>query len=183
MLLCFAALPPALHTEAHKLQQAFATIPATAFVPEPPVTCTYAHDQYSSHSGQELLVRNRGGTSTSSFNAYAQVLELMSRDIGSMTHITCSVARGKWAHILECLRLTPGQREAVMGARKEHLNKLRAVCQERQDLNLAVRPVFSHLLCLLCAVSSVCCKCQSFHQCNEPLNKLRAACQEQQDLN
>lgn len=67
-----------------------------------------------------------------------QVLELMSRDIGSMTHITCSVARGKWAHILECLQLIPSQREAVMGARKEHLNKLRAVCQERQDLNLAV---------------------------------------------
>lgn len=65
-------------------------------------------------------------------------MELMSRDIGSLTHITCSVAREKWGGILASLRLTPGQRESVMAARKEHLNKLRAVCQERQDLNFQV---------------------------------------------
>lgn len=65
-------------------------------------------------------------------------MELMSRDFGELAHITCSVQRQKWSHILDCIKLTPSQRESMMATRKEHLNKLRATYQERQELNFKV---------------------------------------------
>ena len=72
-----------------------------------------------------------------------QVMELMSRDFGQLAHITCSVQRQKWSLILDCIKLTPSQREAMMVTRKEHLNKLRATYQERQELNFKVSCIAS----------------------------------------
>ena len=69
----------------------------------------------------------------------AQVMELMVRDMGQLTHIECSVKRQKWASVLQALKLTPEQREQVMGIRKEHLNKLRRIFQDRQELNTQVQ--------------------------------------------
>lgn len=70
---------------------------------------------------------------------YGQVMELMVRDMGQLTHIECSVKRQKWMSVLQALKLTPGQREQVMANRKEHLNNLRRLYQERQELNMQVR--------------------------------------------
>lgn len=67
-----------------------------------------------------------------------QVLELMVRDMGQLSHIECSVKRQKWTHVLQALKLTPDQREQVMGLRREHLNKLRGIFQDRQGLNMQV---------------------------------------------
>lgn len=68
-----------------------------------------------------------------------QVMELMVRDMGQLSYIECSVKRQKWTHVLQALKLTPHQREQLMGLRKSHLNKLRAVFQDRQQLNSQVR--------------------------------------------
>ena len=65
-------------------------------------------------------------------------MELMVRDMGQLAHIECSVKRQKWTHVLQALKLTPHQREQLMGLRKEHLNKLRAIFQDRQQLNSQV---------------------------------------------
>lgn len=67
---------------------------------------------------------------------YAQVMELMGRDMGQLTHIECSVKRQKWTHVLQALKLTPDQREQLMSNRKEHLNKLRRIFEDRQELNM-----------------------------------------------
>lgn len=69
----------------------------------------------------------------------AQVMELMVRDMGQLTHIECSVKRQKWATVLQALKLTPDQREQLMSNRKEHLNKLRRIFQGRQELNMQVQ--------------------------------------------
>lgn len=69
----------------------------------------------------------------------SQVMELMVRDMGQLTHIECSVKRQKWANVLQALKLTPEQREQLMGNRKEHLNKLRRIFQDRQELNVQVQ--------------------------------------------
>ena len=37
-----------------------------------------------------------------------------------------------------------GQQERFMGLRKQHLNKLRSIYQERQDLNMQVSPPLQH---------------------------------------
>ncbi|KAL3146023.1 hypothetical protein ABBQ38_015378 [Trebouxia sp. C0009 RCD-2024] len=68
-----------------------------------------------------------------------KVMELMVRDMGQLSYIECSVKRQKWTHVLQALKLTPHQREQLMGLRKSHLNKLRAVFQDRQQLNSQVR--------------------------------------------
>ena len=66
-------------------------------------------------------------------------MELMVRDMGQLTHIECSVKRQKWANVLQALKLTPEQREQLMRNRKEHLNKLRRIFQDRQELNMQVQ--------------------------------------------
>ena len=65
-------------------------------------------------------------------------MELMVRDMGQLTHIECSVKRAKWTQVLEVLKLSPTQQDQLMANRKEHLNKLRKVYQERQELNMQV---------------------------------------------
>ena len=60
------------------------------------------------------------------------------RDMGQLAHIECSVKRQKWTTVLQALKLTPDQREQLMGNRKEHLNKLRRIFQDRQELNMQV---------------------------------------------
>ncbi len=67
-----------------------------------------------------------------------QVMELMVRDMGQLTHIECSVKRAKWTQVLAVLKLSPTQQDQLMANRKEHLNKLRKVYQERQELNMQV---------------------------------------------
>lgn len=67
-----------------------------------------------------------------------QVMELMVRDMDQLSKIECSIKRGKWAEVLQALKLTDAQREQLMANRKEHLNKLRRVFQERQELNMQV---------------------------------------------
>ncbi len=76
-----------------------------------------------------------------------QVMELMVRDMGQLTHIECSVKRAKWTQVLAVLKLSPTQQDQLMANRKEHLNKLRKVYQERQELNMQVgaRSVLSRL--------------------------------------
>ncbi len=78
-------------------------------------------------------------------------MELMVRDMGQLTHIECSIKREKWTHVLETLMLTPAQREQLMANRKEHLNKLRKVYQDRQELNMQVS-----LCCEACTVQTLC---------------------------
>ena len=39
---------------------------------------------------------------------------------------------------VQVLQLDEGQQERFMGLRKQHLNKLRSIYQERQDLNMQV---------------------------------------------
>ena len=65
-------------------------------------------------------------------------MELMVRDMGQLTHIECSVKRAKWTQVLAVLKLSPTQQDQLMANRKEHLNKLRKVYQERQELNMQV---------------------------------------------
>ena len=67
-----------------------------------------------------------------------QVMELIVRDLGQLTHIECSIKREKWTRVLAALKLTPVQREQLMATRKDHLNKLRQVYQDRQELNMQV---------------------------------------------
>ncbi|KAA6417573.1 MAG: hypothetical protein FRX49_12448 [Trebouxia sp. A1-2] len=65
-----------------------------------------------------------------------KVMELMVRDMGQLTHIECSVKRAKWTQVLAVLQLSPTQQDQLMANRKEHLNKLRKVYQDRQELNM-----------------------------------------------
>ena len=65
-------------------------------------------------------------------------MELMVRDMGQLTHIECHIKRAKWTQVLEALKLSAAQQEQLMANRKEHLNKLRRVYQERQELNMQV---------------------------------------------
>ena len=67
-----------------------------------------------------------------------QVMELMVRDMGQLTHIECSVKRQKWMTVLQALKLTPEQREQLMATRKQHLDALRRIYQDRQELNMKV---------------------------------------------
>lgn len=60
------------------------------------------------------------------------------RDMGQLTHIECHIKRAKWTQVLEALKLSAAQQEQLMANRKEHLNKLRRVYQERQELNMQV---------------------------------------------
>ena len=60
------------------------------------------------------------------------------RDMGQLTHIECSVKRAKWTQVLAVLKLSTTQQDQLMVNRKEHLNKLRKVYQERQELNMQV---------------------------------------------
>lgn len=69
--------------------------------------------------------------------------------MGQLTHIECSVKRQKWTQVLQALKLTPDQREQLMSNRKEHLNKLRRIFEDRQELNMQVggRPTL-HCVCI-----------------------------------
>ena len=73
------------------------------------------------------------------------------RDMGQLTHIECSVKRAKWTQVLAVLKLSPTQQDQLMANRKEHLNKLRKVYQERQELNMQVSAcsVLSTCSCIL----------------------------------
>ncbi len=85
-----------------------------------------------------------------------QVMELMVADMGQLTHIECSVKRAKWVQVLAVLKLSPTQQEQLMANRKEHLNKLRKVYQERQELNMQVGAclVLSRLRSLGCQLQT-----------------------------
>ena len=60
------------------------------------------------------------------------------RDMGQLTHIECHIKRAKWTQVLDVLKVSAVQQEQLMANRKEHLNKLRKVYQERQELNMQV---------------------------------------------
>ena len=73
----------------------------------------------------------------------------MVRDMDQLSKIECSIKRGKWAEVLQALKLSDAQREQLMANRKEHLNKLRRIFQERQELNMQVcycHPSFTIIL-------------------------------------
>lgn len=96
-------------------------------------------------------------------HCYAQVMELMGRDMGQLTHIECSVKRQKWTHVLQALKLTPDQREQLMSNRKEHLNKLRRIFEDRQELNMKVGRALYCSECTMFALRVCSCMCLSVH--------------------
>ena len=88
-----------------------------------------------------------------------QVLDLMAKDLEHMGQMTCDVKKARWARILDALRLSRPQQDALLLLRKQHLKKLHDVYEQRQRLNMQVRtlsPARSHAmrhhqcLCVLC---------------------------------
>ena len=76
------------------------------------------------------------------------------RDMDQLSKIECSIKRGKWAEVLKALKLSDTQREQLMANRKEHLNKLRRIFQERQELNMQVSLLQNTLAtCFVCPTS------------------------------
>ena len=69
----------------------------------------------------------------------AQVLDLMAKDLEHMGQMTCEVKKARWARILDALRLSRPQQDALLLLRKQHLKKLHDVYEQRQRLNMQVR--------------------------------------------
>ena len=63
----------------------------------------------------------------------------MGRDAEAMGKMTCQRKQAHWVRILESLRLSPSQQEALLQLRLQHLNKLQTVYAKRQSLNMHVR--------------------------------------------
>ena len=68
-----------------------------------------------------------------------QVLDLMAKDLEHMGQMTCEVKKARWARILDALRLSRPQQDALLLLRKQHLKKLHDVYEQRQRLNMQVR--------------------------------------------
>ena len=55
-----------------------------------------------------------------------------------MGQMTCEVKKARWARILDALRLSRPQQDALLLLRKQHLKKLHDVYEQRQRLNMQV---------------------------------------------
>jgi len=81
----------------------------------------------------------RSLTLTNDVIVCAQVLDLMAKDLEHMGQMTCEVKKARWGRILDALRLSRPQQDALLLLRKQHLKKLHDVYEQRQRLNMQVR--------------------------------------------
>ncbi|KAK9841294.1 hypothetical protein WJX74_003325 [Apatococcus lobatus] len=65
-----------------------------------------------------------------------KVLDLMTRNLQELTHMTCREERKKWITILQALKLTQAQSDTIVEMRKVLLHKLGSVYDERRQLHL-----------------------------------------------
>ena len=63
----------------------------------------------------------------------------MAKDLEHMGQMTCDVKKARWVRILDALRLSRPQQDALLLLRKQHLKKLHDVYEQRQHLNMQAR--------------------------------------------
>jgi len=90
------------------------------------------------HIGQTVTCTS-ASSPPETFDYLVQVLDLMAKDLEHMGQMTCEVKKARWARILDALRLSRPQQDALLLLRKQHLKKLHDVYEQRQRLNMQVR--------------------------------------------
>ena len=67
-----------------------------------------------------------------------KVMELISKDPSSLSTVDCAQEQQRWQRCLQVMHLSGEQQEGLLLNRRSHLARMRAIYQERHNLNMEV---------------------------------------------